>query len=145
MSQVLLTRKVHFCASVCYHNPDLSEAENAEVFGKGVTQHGHNYILEVTVAGNVDPKTGMVMNLSDLDRIIKAEVMAQLDHKFLNVDVEHFQRINPTSENVIAWLWEQIDPKVEAYGRLQRLRLHEDAFTCVDYYGGVEAPTAIAE
>lgn len=144
---MLLTRKVHFCASHRYHNPALSDEENREIFGKCNLPHGHghNYILEVTVKGKVDPQTGMVVNLKDLDVIIKEVVMANLDHKNLNVDVEAFHNTIPTSENIVAWIWERVAPKVAPYGELYRLRLHEDPTLSVDYFGGVEAPAAFAE
>jgi 6-pyruvoyltetrahydropterin/6-carboxytetrahydropterin synthase len=137
---VLLTRKVHFCASHRYHNPELSDAENKRIFGKCNLPHGHghNYVLEVTVRGEVDPATGMVMNLTDLDKVVKNVVMEQIDHKNLNVDVPHFATTIPTSENIVIWLWGQLAEEIAEFATLQRLVLHEDPFLCVEYEGEKE-------
>lgn len=138
---VLLTRRVYFCASHRYHNPQFSAEENMRIFGKCNLPHGHghNYVLEVTVAGQVDPQTGMVMNLTDLNAITNEVVMTHLDHKHLNLDVPYFAEHIPTCENLVAWLWEQLAVPISAFARLYRLRLHEDHALYVEYYGGCEA------
>ena len=86
----------------CYHNPNWSEEKNAKVFGpcNNPYGHGHNYELEVTISGPVDPDTGMVINLSDLDKILKQEIMEPLDHRHLNHEVAHFQTNVPTTEEI---------------------------------------------
>jgi 6-pyruvoyltetrahydropterin/6-carboxytetrahydropterin synthase len=136
-SEVHITRVVGFSAAHRYHSDALSEEENRRVFGKCNRPHGHghNYRLEVTVGGEVDPVTGMVMNLADLDRLLKEQVVEPLDHSFLNHDVEHFANVVPTSENIALWLRERLRPALDELGvRLECLRLYEsdDLYAEVD-------------
>src|SRR5881275_3004421 len=98
---ILLTRKIEFAASHVYHNPDLSPEENRRVFGKcnNPHGHGHNYTVEVTVAGEVNPTTGMVLDLKDLKKVLESEVLQLMDHRFLNKEVPAFATKIPTTEN----------------------------------------------
>lgn len=126
--EVRITRVVAFCAAHRYHSESLSDEENARVFGKCNRPHGHghNYRLEVTVGGPVDPVTGMVMNLADLDRVLRDRVVEPLDHSFLNYDIDHFAAVVPTCENIVLWLSGQLVPALEGWPiRLCHLRLHE--------------------
>ena len=113
---VQLTRTVRFCAAHRYHSDALSEEENERVFGKCHRPHGHghNYRLDLSVAGPVDPITGMVVNLADLDRILKAEVVERLDHNFLNLDVPHFASVVPTCENIALYIRDLVVPLLAA-------------------------------
>ena len=97
-----LTRKIEFSASHYYHNPALSPEENRRIFGKcnNPNGHGHNYRLEVTVAGEIDSSTGMVCNLSELDSFVEQNILDRFDHAHLNRDQELFTDTVPTSENV---------------------------------------------
>lgn len=125
---VLITRKASFCASHRYAHPDWSDEKNREVFGPCFNPHGHghNYELEVTVAGEVSPETGMVLNLKTVDRIIREEVLERLDHRHINAEVEGFDRKIPTCENLVLKIWEWLAPRFrEESSRLERLRLHE--------------------
>ena len=135
--EVWITRIVGFSAAHRYHSTSLSDEENQRVFGKCNRPHGHghNYRLEVTVGGRVDPVTGMVMNLADLDRILRDHVVERLDHSFLNFDIEHFAEVVPTCENIVLWLREQLRPALDGIGiTLKNLRLHESD----DLYAEVE-------
>jgi 6-pyruvoyltetrahydropterin/6-carboxytetrahydropterin synthase len=126
--QISITRVVGFSAAHRYHSDALSDEENRRVFGKCYRPHGHghNYRLEVTVAGPVDRVTGMVMNLADLDRLLKQLVVEPLDHSFLNHDVEHFARVVPTCENIVLWLGDILAEPLDRLGvQLQALRLYE--------------------
>src|SRR5712672_2074653 len=98
---VLLTRKVEFAASHLYHNPNLSAEENRRIFGKcnNPHGHGHNYTLEVTVAGKVDDRSGFVMDLKQLKEIMNREVIEGLDHRHLNYEVTELAGQIPTCEN----------------------------------------------
>lgn len=131
-----LTKRVEFSAAHFYHRPEWSEEENRRVFGACADPdgHGHNYLLDVTVAGAVDPRTGMVVNLNEVKRVI-GEVVERFDHKHLNLDLPWFRDRVPTTENLARVLWEQLAPRVPA-GRLSRIRLYEDEDLFVDYYGG---------
>src|SRR5467141_3807850 len=125
-SMVLLTRKIEFAASHRYHNPSLSAEENRRIFGKcnNPHGHGHNYTLEVTVAGEPNPVTGMVLDLKELKDILEREVMQRMDHRHLNYEVAELAGKIPTCENVALVIWELLDPKIKQ-GRLHRVRLYE--------------------
>jgi 6-pyruvoyltetrahydropterin/6-carboxytetrahydropterin synthase len=134
---IYVTRRAEFSASHFYHNPDLSPEENRRLFGKcnNPHGHGHNYTLEVTVAGEVDPVTGMVMDLKDLKKLLEAEVLEQMDHKFLNKEVPVFSTKIPTTENIAVEIWKMLQPKLRL-GRLHRIRLYETPDLYVEYLGG---------
>lgn len=139
-SAVEITRREEFSASHRLHDPTLSDERNRELYGicNNPNGHGHNYELEATVRGEV-PATGMVMNLTDLMRILRERVLPQVDHKHLNHDVPFLQGVIPTAENVAIALWEQIEPQVRRYGcRLHRIRLFESRNSYVDYLGPAE-------
>jgi 6-pyruvoyltetrahydropterin/6-carboxytetrahydropterin synthase len=133
---IYVTRRAEFSASHYYHNPDFSPEENRRLFGKlnNPHGHGHNYALEVTLAGELDAGTGMVMDLKDLKRVIETEVMEAMDHRFLNEEVPAFRTAIPTTENIAIEVWRRLDGKIVA-GRLYRVRLYETPELYVDYYG----------
>lgn len=133
---VCLTRKAEFCAAHRYRLEDLSDEENFRLFGKCSYPHGHghNYTLEVTVKGDVDPKTGMVINLTDLDRMIKENVVEVLDHKFINVDIPEFEKKIPTTENLALFIWDSLAKAIKGCS-LHRVRLFEAPDLYAEYYG----------
>jgi len=138
MPTCFLTRRLRFSAAHRYHRPEWSEERNRAVFGpcSNPHGHGHNYLLEVTVAGEPDPLTGFSVDLGVLDRVLREEVTERLDHQHLNHVVPEFApggRV-PTTENLLLLLWEWIAPRLEGV-RLVRLRLHEDSTFYVDYLG----------
>ena len=99
---VRVTRAIEFSSSLRYQSAGLSDAQNRELFGLAAEQHGHNYRLEVTVRGEPDPKSGMVINLVELKAILEREVMSRFDHKDLNSDTPFFKDVPPTPENLAA-------------------------------------------
>jgi 6-pyruvoyltetrahydropterin/6-carboxytetrahydropterin synthase len=131
-----VTRRVEFSASHFYHNPRLSPEENQRIFGKcnNPHGHGHNYVLDVTVAGEVDATTGMVIDVKELKKLLEREVLEIVDHRFLNKEVPAFATKIPTSENVAVQIWDWLAPKL-ARGKLYRIRLYETPDLFVDYYG----------
>lgn len=112
--EVTLIRREVFCASHRLHAPRLSAAKNRRIFGKCNSEngHGHNYVLEISVKGSIDARTGMVMNLADLKAVIHEKVMARVDHKHLNLDVAEFKRLNPTAENIALTVWGWLRPHI---------------------------------
>lgn len=138
MSRMQLTRRVRFSAAHRYHRPEWSDERNREVFGPCANPHGHghDYLLEVTVAGEVDPVTGFSVDLGTLDGILREEVLEPLDHQHLNHAVPEFAPGGkiPTTENILLLLWDRIRPRL-APARLVRLRLHENPDFFVDYAG----------
>ncbi len=133
---IYLTRRAEFSASHYYHNPHLSAEENRRIFGKcnNPHGHGHNYTLEVTVAGEVDEATGMVLDLKDLKNVLENEVLRVMDHRFLNMEVPVFATKIPTTENIAVEIWNLLAAKLPS-GRLHRIRLYETQDLYVDYYG----------
>lgn len=136
---VEITRREEFSASHRLHNPAFSDEENRRLYGicNNPNGHGHNYEVEVTVRGAVPAETGMVMNLTDLMRILREQVLPRVDHKHLNHDVPFLAGIIPTAENVAVALWNQIEPEVRRYEgcRLHRIRLFESRCSYVDFLG----------
>ena len=133
---VRVTRKVEFSAAHYYYNPNFSEEENRRVFGKCANRHGHghNYLLEVTVAGEPDPATGMVLDLKELKDILEREVVDRMDHRHLNHEVPELAGKIPTCENIAAVIWRLLEPKITR-GHLHRVRLWESPDLYVDCYG----------
>ena len=134
MSNPIITKKYHFCASHKYGNADWSEEKNLEVFGKDYNTHGHNYILEVSVTGSIDQGSGWLVDLKKLGQIVKKYVVNVLDHSQIEVDIEWFKGKQPSSENILVWAWGEIAPRMER-GTLHRLRLVETHSIHTDYYG----------
>ncbi len=134
---VYVTRKASFSASHRLFNPSWSDAKNAAVFGKcnNPNGHGHNYTLEVTVAGDPPSETGMVIDLKTLADIIEAEVIVRVDHKHLNLDVDFLRGVIPTAENMAVAFWKILQPKITG-GTLYSIRLHESENNSVEYRGG---------
>lgn len=133
---VYLTRKAEFSASHFYHSPDLTPAENQQLFGKcnNPHGHGHNYTLEVTVKGSVDARSGFVVDLKQLKEIMNSEVIEVLDHRFLNKEIAEFQNLIPTTENLAINIWNRLKPKLNL-AMLHRVRVYETPDLFVDYYG----------
>ena len=131
-----LTRRYCFAASHRLHAVQLGEEENKRVYGKcnNPYGHGHNYVLEVTVAGDPDPATGMVLDLKDLKDILQHEVTDRMDHRFLNYEVPELSGQIPTCENVATVIWRLLEPKITR-GSLHRVRLYETPDLFVDCYG----------
>jgi 6-pyruvoyltetrahydropterin/6-carboxytetrahydropterin synthase len=136
-SEVLLTRVFEFSASHRLHEPTLSDEENRRVFGACNHPHGHNYVFEITVKGDVDPRTGTAGNLPEIDRMVTDRVVECFDHKHLNEDVEEFARLNPTVENIARVIWERLDANPGG-ARLHRVRVYETPRSVADYYGPSE-------
>jgi len=133
---IYLTRKCEFSASHYYHNPNWSDDENRRIFGKcaNLNGHGHNYTLEVTVKGDVDPKTGFVVDLKELKDILNREVVDALDHRHLNKEVPEFANLIPTTENIAIAIWNRLAPQLRL-AQLHRVRLYELPDLFVDFYG----------
>jgi 6-pyruvoyltetrahydropterin/6-carboxytetrahydropterin synthase len=137
MPRVIVTRRVRFNAAHRVYNPSLSESENSAIFGKcnNPNWHGHNYTLDISVEGDVDSRTGYVMDLSRLKQVAEREVLSVVDHRNFNLDVPFMKDTIPTSENIIVKFWSLLEPAV-APARLVKLILWETENNYVEYSGG---------
>lgn len=132
--RIAVYRKEHFNAAHRLHNPELSASENAQLFGKCnyVNYHGHNYELIVRVTGEIDPRSGYVIDLKVLSDLIKEKVLDKFDHKNLNLDTKEFKNLNPTAENIAVVIYDLLRAELDARYDLQ-IRLYETERNFVEY------------
>lgn len=136
---IFVTRRAHFNAAHRLNNPDKSDEWNRKTFGKCnlPNWHGHNYIIEVTVAGEPDPETGYVIDLAELKSIIKEKVLDPCDHRNLNLDVDFLEGVIPTTENLVRAFYEQMRADVEEVctkgGKLYKVKLFETERNIAEY------------
>lgn len=136
MPKLYVTRREVFSASHRLYNPNLSDEENNRIFDKcnNPHGHGHNYILEVTVKGAVNEKTGYVIDLKELKKIMKENVIKQVDHKHLNSDVDFMKGIIPTAENIAVAIWNQLNDKIPG-GELYSVKIYETENNYAEFRG----------
>lgn len=135
---VYLTRVEHFNAAHKLYNPDWSEEENRDVFGKcsNANWHGHNYELHVTVKGEPHPETGFIFNAKTLGTLVKDQVIEKIDHRNLNLDVDFMKGKFTSAENLAIGIWNELKPHVEREGAtLHGIRLYETPKIYVEYFG----------
>ena len=137
MPQVVVTRRTHFNAAHRLFNSAWSEAENVRVYGPcaNPNSHGHNYNLDVSVIGDIDPATGYVLDIKQLKDIVEERVLSRFDHRHLNLDVPEFRDLVPTAENIVVVCWRLLAPAIPR-GRLHKLVLWETERNIVEYTGG---------
>ena len=130
-----LSRRYRFSASHRLHSEQLGEGENWRVYGKcnNPYGHGHNYVVEVAVSGPVNPMTGMIANLADLDAFVEREVIEPFDHKYLNEEIAEFVASVPTTENVCIEIFNRLSRFPQA--RLERVRVEETGSNSFEYLG----------
>jgi len=133
---VYITRRETFAAAHRLFKPELSDEENLKLFGKcsNPNWHGHNYILEVIVAGKVDTDTGFVMDLKNLKEIVRKNVITKVDHKNLNLDTDFMKGKIPTSENIVIAIWNELEDKITK-GKLFSVKLYETENNYFEYKG----------
>jgi 6-pyruvoyltetrahydropterin/6-carboxytetrahydropterin synthase len=136
MPRCTVVRRLHFNAAHRLHNPARSDQWNRDTFGpcNNPNYHGHNYELELMVEGEISPETGYVVDVSVLKQLAEATVIAELDHRNLNLDVAFFRDQLPSAENIAVYIWQQLVDRIPA-GRLRRVRLWETPRNWVDYEG----------
>jgi 6-pyruvoyltetrahydropterin/6-carboxytetrahydropterin synthase len=135
---MLITRRMEFSASHRCSTPALSPEENRRLFGDAANPHGHghNYVIEVSVEGEPDPLTGMVVDLKELKAVLQREIIEPFDHRFLNHEVPPFDRVVPTVENIAVEIWRRLESHVSSERRrLHAVRVYETEDLFVDYYG----------
>lgn len=136
MPTVYVTRTARFNAAHRLHNPEKSDAWNRETYGKCnlPNWHGHNYVLDVTVAGEPDPETGYVIDLGELKQIMHEKVVDKLDHRNMNLDVDFLDGVLPSTENVAVAIWNELVDELPS-GRLHSVRLRETENNVAEYRG----------
>jgi len=136
---MIISKKVEFSASHVCRSPELSDADNFRVYGAAANPlgHGHNYVVEVAIAGEPDPVTGMILDLKRLKEILEVKVLDVYDHRLLNREVEPFDRIVPTVENIAIDIWNRLAARIDDTGRarLHSVRVHETNELFVEYRG----------
>lgn len=135
---VYLTRVEHFNAAHKLYNPNWTEEENRNVFGKcsNANWHGHNYELHVTVKGDPHPETGFIFNAKTLGTLVKNEVIEKIDHRNLNLDVDFMKGKFTSAENLAIGIWNELKPHIEQEGAtLHSIRLYETPKIYVEYFG----------
>lgn len=132
--KVAIFRKAHFNAAHRLHNPEWTEEVNQKIFGKcnNPNYHGHNYDLEVKIVGEVDPRTGYVMDIKILKDLISEYIIDRFDHKNLNLDTEEFKELNPTAENIAIVIWKILKEQLSDELQLT-IRLYETERNFVEY------------
>lgn len=135
--QVAVTRRLHFSAAHRVHNPAMSDEENRRTFGKcnNPNWHGHNYILDVSVKGGLDERTGYVIDLSRIKEIVTEQVIDKVDHRNLNIEVDFLRDTIPTTENFVVAIWRVLEPALKP-AKLHKLVLWETVNNFVEYDGG---------
>ena len=123
-TNVRITRRATFAAAHILCRDEWSDEKNREVFGACATDHGHNYVIEVTVGGALDPETGMVVNLKHVDSVLRREFIDAVDHHHLNKDVDFFRGVIPTAENVAMAAFRRLEPHLKP-ARLLKVRVVE--------------------
>jgi 6-pyruvoyltetrahydropterin/6-carboxytetrahydropterin synthase len=133
---VYVTRRATFNAAHRVFNPNLTDEENFRIFGNcsNPNWHGHNYILEVVIAGEINPQTGYVIDLKLLKEIINKYIIEKVDHKNLNLEVDFMKDIQPSAENLTIQIWKQLEKRISG-GRLYSVKLYETENNYFEYKG----------
>ena len=134
MSNPYITKVFHFCAAHQYGQSNWSDEKNEEVFGPDARVHGHNYKLEVTVTGEINHETGFLIDLGEFSKIVNDHVISKLDHSQFEKDLPWFQDRQPSSENLVIFIWEEISKYLKD-AKLHRIRIVETPTIYTDYYG----------
>ncbi|CAG9820647.1 unnamed protein product [Phaedon cochleariae] len=131
------TRRIQLSACHRLHSPSLSDAENKEIYGKcnHINGHGHNYIVNVTLFGEIDTKTGMIMNMTDLKKYMEEAIMKPMDHKNLDKDIDYFSTRPSTTENVAIFIWMRMKEIMQKPDLLYEVEVHETENNIVKYRG----------
>ena len=128
-----VTKIFKFCAAHQYSNSSWDKNKNFQVFGKDHKLHGHNYELEITVTGKINHETGFLVDLGNLKKVVNMKVVDLLDHSTIDQDIEWFKNKQPSTENLVIWIWNQIATDIDV--KLYRVRLKETPTIYTDYFG----------
>ena len=130
-----LTKQYKFCAAHRYWNKDWSDEKNHQIFGEDVRTHGHNYTLDITIFGPINNESGFIINLFELNKIVKLHVLDVMDHNQIQLDIPWFKSRQPSTENMVVFIWEQIVAKVPIPAKLYSIKLRETPTIFTEYFG----------
>ena len=130
-----LTKQYKFCAAHRYWNSNWSDEKNFQVFGEDVRIHGHNYTLDIIISGPINDESGFIVNLFELNEIVKNHVLDIMDHSQIELDIPWFKSKQPSTENMVVFIWEQIVEKVPIPAKLYSIKLRETPTIFTEYFG----------
>jgi 6-pyruvoyltetrahydropterin/6-carboxytetrahydropterin synthase len=130
-----LTKQYKFCAAHRYWNPNWSDDKNYDIFGEDVRVHGHNYILDITLSGPIDENSGFICNLFELNELVQSHVLDVMDHSQIQLDIPWFELKQPSTENMVVFIWEQIKSKIPRPANLYSIKLRETPTIFTEYFG----------
>ena len=130
-----LTKQYKFCAAHRYWNPNWSDEKNYQIFGEDVRIHGHNYTLDITISGPINDESGFIVNLFELNKIVKLHVLDVMDHSQIQLDIPWFESKQPSTENMVVFIWEQIVTKIPNSAKLNSIKLRETPTIFTEYFG----------
>ena len=132
---VNLTKQYKFCAAHRYWNDNWTEEKNLEVFGDDVRIHGHNYILSVTLKGNINEESGFIIDLQKLNDIVNEKIINVFDHSQIEKDIPWFKNKQPSTENMVVYIWNQLVNIIPSNAQLYCIKLRETPTIFSEYYG----------
>ena len=130
-----LTKQYKFCAAHRYWNSSWSESENKNIFGKDIYIHGHNYSLDITISGPIVESSGFIINLKFLNELVEKKIINLLDHSQIEKDIEWFDNRQPSTENLVLFIWSQIAEDIPAPAKLYSIKLRETPTIYTEYFG----------
>ena len=131
----IITKEYKFCAAHRYWNPHWTEKKNQEIFGDDIRLHGHNYVLEVSIAGEINPESGFIVSLQQLNELVEKHVIKILDHSQIEKDIEYFHNHQPSTENLVVFIWDALKDKIPSPAKLHSIRLKETPTIYTEYFG----------
>ena len=130
-----LTKQYRFCAAHKYWNDEWTEEKNIEIFRDDVKLHGHNYQLDITVSGPIDKNSGFIINIQDLNSVVNARVIKFIDHSQIEKDIPWFENKQPSTENMVLFIWGQLTEKIPPPAALYSIKLRETSTMYTEYFG----------
>ena len=130
-----ITKQYKFCAAHRYWNLEWSEEENKDIFGKDIYIHGHNYLLDISISGPIDEGSGFIINLKTLNEIVEKKGINVLDHSHVEDDIDWFEKHQPSTENMVVFIWDTIVDKIPSGAILHCITLRETPTIFTEYYG----------
>ena len=130
-----ITKQFKFCAAHKYWNNKWDKDKNYQVFGDDIKVHGHNYLLDVTITGEINPESGFIVDIQDIKSIVFENVINILDHSQIEKDIKWFKGKQPSTENLVVFIWEQIFSKIKKPAKLYKIKLRETPTIFTEYFG----------